>query len=160
MTTTFDERHAIGEAFERQVATMLRARGWSVERIGQGTWSRETRERLHRGTSHVRWMPDLLAVSRDGVPVMVDCKSPLEHRSALETFAVEAKAVQSHLALSAWIEVLYVWSEGLLVMSARGADRGRYVTPAPRGRGSGTPLVLVTADLCVDFNDAFGRPGA
>src|SRR5262245_53343513 len=73
---SFATRLAQGKAHEIEVTSRLRSHGWAVEPFGQALLTEAIRAALRRHAHlPLRWMPDLLAVRGDDLPLMVDAKT-------------------------------------------------------------------------------------
>lgn len=151
---TWVQRKALGEALERRVGQELAARGWTVNRYGQGALSENIRAAMRSGASALRWNPDLIAARGDRV-VTVDCKAQQSGRST-GWHAIECSAVKAHIRFIAMFEtpVFYVFDD-LGVLSPHDVlGDGRL---GPRSaNGSGTPYYLIQKDLDRGFDRVFG----
>ncbi|MFE2147482.1 hypothetical protein ACFXA3_38125 [Streptomyces sp. NPDC059456] len=91
--THWQQRKAIGDAHEQRVAAALEARGWTVQRCGQGTYHPAIQQALARTTSALRWFPDLIAARADEV-ITIDAKdrmpSTTSNRYSLSNAAIQA----------------------------------------------------------------------
>ena len=90
MVTHWQDRKKVGDAHEQRIAAELQARGWTVQRCGQGTYPPVIRQALVRTDSALRYFPDLIA-ARDGELVTIDAKDrmPSTHtdRYAISTLS-------------------------------------------------------------------------
>jgi Holliday junction resolvase len=154
------QRKALGEALERRVGHELAARGWTVNRYGQGALSENIRAAMRSGASALRWSPDLIAARGDRV-VTADCKAQQPGRST-GRHAIECAAVKAHIRFIAMFEtpvfyvfyVFYVFDVFGVLSPHDVLGDGRL---GPRSaNGSGTPCYLIEKDLDRDFDRVFG----
>jgi hypothetical protein len=154
MTTNWAQRNLIGAELEWRVGAALIARGWSIDKYGQGAMKQEIREALHSGTSGLRWNPDLIIV-REREIKFVDCKASLQAHPT-GRHAIEQAAVSAHNQIIAVfdIPVFYVF-EDMTVLTPR--DVLSFGEPGkPGANGSGQPYYLVEARHGRAFDTVFG----
>ncbi|MFI1075970.1 hypothetical protein [Streptomyces puniciscabiei] len=91
--TQWQDRKKVGDAHEQRVAAELQARGWTVQRCGQGTYAPAIQQALARTDSTLRYFPDLIA-ARDNELITIDAKDrmPSTHtnRYAISTATLKA----------------------------------------------------------------------
>ncbi|MEU5668573.1 hypothetical protein, partial [Streptomyces longwoodensis] len=97
--TQWQDRQAIGDMHERRVAAALRARGWTVQPCGQGTYPPAIREALRRTRSALRHFPDLIA-ARGADLVTIDAKDRMPSTDT-DRYAVSADTVTAGLFFTA-----------------------------------------------------------
>lgn len=158
---TFDERMSVGVEHERRVVRELRARGWSADEFGQGTFSTGVRSVLSGTDTPVRWLPDVIAAKRfaaRSLVVFIDAKASTRHRET-GMYAVECAALD---AAERWLRFTgerspfyYVFSDGRVATPE--LVRSTSVACAKRGNGSGTPYVLMPITACWSFAAIFGE---
>jgi len=154
MTTNWAQRNRTGTELEWRVGAELIARGWSVDKFGQGAMKPEIREALHSSTTALRWNPDLIAVRGREVK-FVDCKASLQPRPT-RRHAIEQAAVGAHNQFIAVFDapVFYVF-EDMTVLTPR--DVLSFGEPGnPSNNGSGQPYYLVDARHGRAFDVVFG----
>lgn len=135
-----------GKVFEAAVGDRLRAHGWTVEPFGQALLSEAIRTALRRHAHlPLRWMPDLLAVRGDDLPVMVDAKGG---RTDTPNYAIERDAFDG--ALRWWwamrTQHWIVWHDfhwSTIDQISQGLRDGVIRDGHWRGNGSGTPFLLI-----------------
>lgn len=143
---TFTERLTDATRHEHDVAERLRAHGWTVEPFGQALLVEAIRTALrHYAHLPLRWMPDLLGVRGDDIPVLIDAKWG---RSDTPNYDLERDAFDAHLRW--WwamrTQFWYVWHDfhySTIEQISRGINDGHICKGAYRGNGSGTPFLLV-----------------
>ncbi|MEV6584115.1 hypothetical protein AB0M92_39005 [Streptomyces sp. NPDC051582] len=153
--THWQERKAIGDAHERRVEAALRARGWTVQRCGQGTYASAIQQALARTTSALRWFPDLIA-ARDSEIVTIDAKDRMPSTTS-DRYAVSNDAVRAGLLFTgvhAPTPLYYVLGD-LKVLTP--AEVLHYTDHARRHR-SGAYHFVSTAHAH-HFDDVFGPTG-
>lgn len=156
---SFDDRLAVGGHLEERVLRALRRRLWLAEPFGQGQLSEEMRDRLKRLQTPVRWMADIIAAKDAGgltVVAFIDAKGGETYRRT-GNYCVEAAALSS---AEGWIQhsvccgYYFVFADlGVLTPEEVRA----WATPGRwKGHGSGSPFLLVPADLARPFDSVFG----
>lgn len=95
----WQDRKTVGDAHERRVAAALRARGWTVQPCGQGTYPPAIRQALHQTRSALRQFPDLIA-ARGADLVTIDAKDrmPTTHT---DRYAISRDTVNAGLLFTA-----------------------------------------------------------
>ncbi|MEU7553088.1 hypothetical protein AB0B01_12190 [Streptomyces sp. NPDC044571] len=150
--THWQDRKAIGEGHEQTVADALRARGWTVQNCGQGTYAPAIQQALVRTTSALRWFPDLIA-ARAGQLVTIDAKDRMPS-STTNRYALSNAALTAGLqftAAHAPTPLYYVFGD-LKVLTP--VEVLHYTDHAQPGTGS-YRLIHTRRAHC--FDDVFGR---
>lgn len=157
---TFAARIKAAKDHEDRVLTELRRRGWLAEPFGQGQLPEQIRDHLRAFRTPVRWMPDIIACKTfsTGLKAVryVDAKAGDKWKETgnhdIETAALEGAEQWEQYAGH---PVYYVFGDGQV------ADPERIRACARQGqfnhRGSGTPFVLFSRELCVPFDTVFGE---
>jgi len=156
----FAARLEFAEAWEREVAAAIEARGWAVEPYGQALLTEAARQMLRRDPhAQHRWLPDLLAHHQGkAVSVLVDAKNSNGPNYAIEKSALaalvahEANALMPlYIVFSDWavVRACELWE---IVDDERIARTGSY-----RGSGSGTPFWVIRKGMLPrTFDSTFG----
>ncbi|MET9957228.1 hypothetical protein ABZ135_37525 [Streptomyces sp. NPDC006339] len=152
--TQWQERKQVGEAHEARVATALRARGWTVQRCGQGTYAPPIRHTLARTDSALRYFPDLIA-ARDGELVTIDAKDrmPSTHTDRYSISSAALTAGLLFTAAHAPTPLYYVFGD-LKVLTP--AEVHHYTAHARRHRSGA--WVMVATRQAHSFDEVFGTP--
>ncbi|MGQ4388868.1 hypothetical protein [Streptomyces sp. SAS_270] len=154
--TQWQDRQAIGEAHERRVAAALRARGWTVQPCGQGTYPPAVREALRRTRSALRQFPDLIA-ARGADLVTIDAKDRMPS-TRTDRYAISRDTVNAGLlftAAHAPTPLYYVFGD-LKVLTP--AEVVHYTAHALRHRSGA--FHLVCTEQAHRFDDVFGSASA
>ncbi|GAA3802172.1 hypothetical protein ACFS5L_45475 [Streptomyces phyllanthi] len=154
--TQWQDRQAIGEAHERRVAAALRARGWTVQPCGQGTYPPAVREALRRTRSALRQFPDLIA-ARGSDLITIDAKDCMPSTDT-DRYAISKDTVNAGLlftAAHAPTPLYYVFGD-LKVLTP--AEVVHYTAHALRHRSGA--FHLVCTERAHRFDDVFGSEGA
>ncbi|WP_245226947.1 hypothetical protein [Streptomyces smyrnaeus] len=152
MVTQWQERKQVGEAHEARVATALCARGWTVQRCGQGTYAPSIQRALARTASALRYFPDLIA-ARDGELITIDAKDrmPSTHTDRYAISSATLAAGLLFTATHAPTPLYYVFGD-LKVLTP--AEIQHYTTHTRRHRSGA--WVMVTTHQAHPFSDVFG----
>ena len=152
MVTHWQDRKRIGDAHEQRVAIELQARGWTVQRCGQGTYPPAIRHALARTDSALRYFPDLIA-ARDGELVTIDAKDrmPSTHTNRYAISTATLKAGLLFTATHAPTPLYYVFGD-LKVLTP--SEVHHYNTHA-RHHPSGA-WILVATRQAHPFEEVFG----
>jgi hypothetical protein len=148
------DRLRSGERWELRVRSGLQARGWDVELFGTELLTDAARAWLQATPTALRWLPDLIA--RRGVDVIaIDPKyGGLGNHDA---HTIETASVRAGLGFERWtgLPELFVFPDGCVCppeIANRYGTEGRF-----RGKGSGTPFLLVPCAKCLRVENVFGR---
>lgn len=159
---SFDARLATGRELEGRVLAALGERGWTAEPFGQSLLSADIRGQMRRVSppTPVRWMPDIIAtkprLTRMAL-VFIDAKAGEAYQTT-GNYDIEAAALETAERWSTFARSCHFFFvfDDLGVLTPRTVrDHGRIGTF--RGRGSGTPFVLVDTGHAVSFDAVFGR---
>ena len=149
-----------GHIFERVVEQALAKRGWIVEPFGQAMISDRMRIYLQRTQSPVRWLPDLIAAKSYAHQTnisFVDAKAGLRYqetgRHDIERASAEAA---EGFAQFTQCPVWFAFHDGSVTTPDRVLEVGRPGTF--RGNGSGTKFILISQQICENFDYIFGTP--
>lgn len=154
--TQWQDRQAIGDMHERRVAAALRARGWTVQPCGQGTYPPAVQDALRRTRSALRHFPDLIA-ARGADLVTIDAKDRMPSTDT-DRYAVSADTVTAGLlftAAHAPTPLYYVFGD-LKVLTP--AEVVHYTAHALRHRSGA--FHLVRTEQAHHFDDVFGSADA
>ncbi|MEU9298806.1 hypothetical protein [Streptomyces sp. NPDC048266] len=152
--TQWQERKQVGEAHEVRVAAALRARGWTVQRCGQGTYAPPIQRALARTASALRYFPDLIA-ARDGELITIDAKDrmPSTHTDRYAISSATLAAGLLFTATHAPTPLYYVFGD-LKVLTP---SEVQHYTAHARRHSSGAWLMVATRQAHT-FDDVFGTP--
>ncbi|KRD23377.1 MULTISPECIES: hypothetical protein [unclassified Streptomyces] len=145
--TQWQDRQAIGDMHERRVAAALRARGWTVQPCGQGTYPPAVREALRRTRSALRHFPDLIA-ARGADLITIDAK---DRMPSTDTVSAGLFFTAAH----APTPLYYVFGD-LKVLTP--AEVVHYTAHALRHRSGA--FHLVRTEQAHHFDEVFGSAGA
>jgi hypothetical protein len=152
--TNWEQRKAVGDAFEQRVAEEFTIAGWHVSPWGQGILTAPVRRALRGTDSSMRWTPDLVA-ARGEIVCMIDCKASMTSDGTAR-HAVERAAVKAHLQLSAWTDLpMYYVFDNMGVLTPHDILMAGRVGPHTRV-GSGAPYYLISTAMDRSFDEIFG----
>lgn len=152
--TNWNQRKAIGDAFEQRIAEELTINGWHVSPWGQGILNKPVRAALRNTDSSMRWTPDLVA-ARGEIVCMIDCKASMTS-DGTSRHAVERAAVKAHLQLSAWTDLpMYYVFDNMGVLTPHDVLMAGRKGPHTRV-GSGAPYYLISTLIDRPFGQVFG----
>jgi Holliday junction resolvase len=154
--TQWQDRQAIGDAHERRVAAALRARGWTVQPCGQGTYPPAVREALRRTRSALRHFPDLIA-ARGADLVTIDAKDRMPSTDT-DRYAVSADTVKAGLLFTAAHARPRCTTSSATLKVLTPAEVVHYTAHALRHRSGA--FHLVRTEQAHRFDDVFGSAGA
>jgi hypothetical protein len=156
----FAQRLEAAQEFEQKVIAELTRRGWLAEPFGQGQLSAEMRDIIRRVNTPVRWMPDIICAKRLTAVTslrFVDAKAGETWRDTqkhdIEIAALEGAEKWEQMS---GCPVHFVFSDGGVITPT--VLRELAVPGQFRGRGSGTPFLLVTRQACQRFDAIYGPP--
>ena len=141
----------------------LRARGWTAEPFGQSLLTADLRDQMRDvdPPTPVRWMADIIAARPRATRMalaFIDAKAGEKYRST-GNYDIEVSALNSaemFLTFARGCHYFFVFDD-LGVLTPR-AVRAHGVLGKDRGRGSGTPFVVINTGHAVPFDTVFGRP--
>ncbi|MEU5810712.1 hypothetical protein [Streptomyces sp. NPDC047718] len=154
--TKWQDRRAVGDLHEARVADALRARGWTVQPCGQGTYLPAIRHALARTGSVLRYFPDLIA-ARGGELVTIDAKDrmPSTHSRRYAISTATANAGLLFTATHAPTPLYYVFGDLKVLTPAEVL----HYTAHTRSPSSGAWLMIAT-DRAHAFDEVFGATSA
>lgn len=150
--THWQDRKKVGDAHEQRVTDELQARGWTVQRCGQGTYPPAIRHALACTDSALRYFPDLIA-ARNGELVTIDAKDrmPSTHSDRYAIGTATLKAGLLFTATHAPTPLYYVFGD-LKVLTP---SEVHHYSIHTRHRPSGA-WVLVATRKAHSFEEVFG----
>lgn len=96
---TWPERKEAGEQHELHVAHALQARGWTVQRCGQGTYPPTIQNALRTTQSALRQFPDLIA-ARGTDLITIDAKNRMPSTHT-DRYAISTRTINADLLFTA-----------------------------------------------------------
>lgn len=160
---SFDLRLEVAQRLERRVIGELRARGWTAEPFGQSLLTFDIREQMRQVSpaTPVRWMPDIIATKPQRTRMalaFIDAKAG-ETYQRTGNYDIEAAALDSAERFATFARGCHYFFvfDDLGVIRPQ-VVRGHGSLGPYRGRGSGTPFVVINTDHAVPFDSVFGRP--
>lgn len=140
--TTYDERIHHAHTYENHIIQLLRDKGWTAAPFGQDLLHPTIRQQLHTHPTHIRWMPDIIAIKENQL-IFLDAKD--SHATDTGRHAAESNATH---ALQEWENhyghpVYYVFPHHDWHSVVPISEWAQYKQPGPKPRnGSGTPYDL------------------
>jgi hypothetical protein len=154
--TQWQDRKTISDLHETRVADALRARGWTVQPCGQGTYLPAIRHALARTRSVLRYFPDLIA-ARDGELVTIDAKDRMPsthtHRYAVSTATANAGLLFT--ATHAPTPLYYVFGDLKVLTPAEVLHYTAHSHPHTSGA-----WLLIATERAHAFDEVFGTAAA